>query len=192
VGVTGSAETWQDSQEPIDRSVVASGNAGTPPPEPTAPTEETGAEPAPIAIERMGFRVGEFGLLLPAQSAREVVIAPAASRMPNTAPWLLGLANVRGNLVPVVDTAMALGTSSESNLPAYALIFGQGDSAIALLIDGLPRLLALNESERVVGDVATPDVLSGSVVAAYEHGGRVWLDIDRLHLLDRLSRSIAL
>jgi twitching motility protein PilI len=143
-------------------------------------------------LERMGFRVGELSLVLPARSAREVALAPDARRVPNTAPWLLGLANVRGGLVPVVDTALALGTPRSGGGPAYALIFGQGDGAIALLIDGLPSLLHIDAAERLIGNVSVPAMLEGCVIDAYEHGGRVWLDVNLERLLDSFSRTIAL
>ncbi len=133
----------------------------------------TDTEPRDEVLERMGFGVGDLSLLLPPNSGREVIPAPPASRLPNTVAWLLGLANVRGNLIPVVDTAVALGATRElGKPPPYALVFGHADTAIALLIDGLPRLL--------------------SVIAAYDHNGRTWLDLDLTSLLDVLARTIAL
>ena len=156
----------------------------------TPDTGEQGVVPAPTILERMGFRVGEFALLLPAQSAHEVVLAPPASRLPNTAPWLLGLANLRGSLVPLVSTATAFGTTREGNSSAYALILGQGDGVVALVIDGLPRLLNIDPAERIVGNARVPAMLERSVVGAYTHGGRTWLDIDVVQLLDTLSRTI--
>ena len=73
--------------------------------------------------------------------------------MPNTVAWLRGLTNVRGSLVPVVDAAAALGVAHQSGVPPYLLIFGQGDTAMGMLIDGLPRLLSLNAVERLFSDV---------------------------------------
>jgi chemotaxis signal transduction protein len=154
----------------------------------------TDIEPRDEILERMGFRVGDLRLLLPADSGREVILAPPVSLVPNTAAWLPGLANLRGNLVPVVDTAMVLGTTREAGTAAaYALIVGHADAAIALLIDGLPRLLSINMSQRLIGAIPTPALLEGGgVTAAYEHNGRTWLDLDLPRLLDALARTIAL
>jgi chemotaxis signal transduction protein len=151
-------------------------------------------EPRDDVLERMGFSVGNLSLLLPPNSGREVIPAPPVSRLPNTAAWLLGLANVRGNLVPVVDTAAALGATREvGKPPPYALIFGHADAAIALLIDGLPRLLSIDVSQRSVDGVTTPALLEGGgAIAAYDHNGRTWLDLDLMYLLDVLAQTIAL
>ena len=144
-------------------------------------------------MQRMCFRVGELGLLLPWDAGREVVPPPSVTRIPNTVSWFAGLANVRGGLVPVVDIAAAFGVTRETGVPGYLLIFGQGEEALGLLIDGLPRLLDVRPSERIDSLPALPSVLEGdTVTGAYEHDGRVWLDLKFDALVETLGRSIAL
>ena len=55
-------------------------------------------EPARLAI-----RIGAQSYLLDMNSAGEIVAAPPVTPVPWTKPWYLGLANVRGRLVGVVD-----------------------------------------------------------------------------------------
>jgi chemotaxis signal transduction protein len=138
-------------------------------------------------LQRMGFRVGELGLLFTWDAGREVVTPPPVSCVPNTAPWFTGLANVRGSLVPIVDTARAFGVARQTGAPGYLLIFGHGEDALGLLIDGLPRLFDLNKSQRLTSLPVLPALLEDGVVsAAYDHVGHVWLD---LHL-DALSKTL--
>ena len=141
----------------------------------------------------MCFRVGELGLLFPWDAGREVVPPPSVTRIPNTASWFAGLANVRGSLVPVVDVAAALGVARRTGVPGYLLIFGQGEDALGLLIDGLPRLLDVKPAERIASLPALPSLLDGDIVTgAYEHGDWVWLDVKFDALLSALGRGIAL
>lgn len=142
-------------------------------------------------LRRMCVRVGELGLLFPFDAGREVIVPPAASRVPNTASWLRGLANVRGTLVPVLDAAAAFAVAREAKTPPYLLILGHGDTAVGLIIDGLPRLLEIDIAERQPEQSHAPPLLHDSVIAAYTHGGRVWLDIDLDILLDTLAAQVA-
>src|SRR5581483_4275050 len=57
----------------------------------------------------LGFRLGEHWLVAPREDVREVITLPKVTRVPGAKPWLLGVANVRGNLLPVTDLAQMLG-----------------------------------------------------------------------------------
>lgn len=144
------------------------------------------AEPG-TRSQRMGIRIGSLGLLFPFDTGREVIEPPAVSRIPNTASWLRGLANVRGTLVPVIDAAAALDLERDAGAGVYLLILGGGDSALGLLIDGLPRLLEVDVSRDVSESSNVPAMLATSVRGAYGQGDRVWLDVD----LGALSETLA-
>lgn len=149
------------------------------------------AEASRRILQRMCFRVGDLGLLFPFSAGREVIAPPAVSRIPNTASWFRGLANVRGTLVPVVDAADAFDVTHRPGMPPYLLIFGHGETAIGLLIDGLPRSLDVDASAAVADPPEVPGLLGDSVTAAYETAGRTWLEVDVDVLFDALAGHVA-
>lgn len=149
---------------------------------------ETETTTPPLA--RTGFRVGDWRLLFPSSAGREVIPMPAVSRVPNTSPWLLGLANARGNLIPIVDLTIAFGAVRAAGVSAYVLIFGQGEAAIGLSVDGLPHLLTLQASEGMAVSLPLPPLLEGNVLAAYDYDGDTWLDLDLPRLFETLARGI--
>jgi len=53
--------------------------------------------------ERLVVRVGERRFALPLDRVEGVAIAPPISRVPGTPAGLLGLANLRGSVLPVLD-----------------------------------------------------------------------------------------
>ena len=142
-------------------------------------------------VQRMAIRIGDLGLLFPVNAGREVVGPPAVTRIPNSAPWLRGLANVRGSLVPVIDAAAALQVVHTVGTPPYLLIFGQGENAIGLTIDGLPRLLDIDPAALVGDPPPAPPQLAPGVSATYEHAGRIWFDVDLDVWFDALAREVA-
>lgn len=141
--------------------------------------------------EWLGVRVGPIGLLLPATAARELLDPPPAARLPHTPPWFVGLANVRGALVPVVDAARALEVEHDDAARNYLLIFNHGDEALGLIVDGLPRRQGFEAGERLNGIPPHPELLQGHVRGAYEHGGTVWLDVDVHGFFQTLGERIA-
>lgn len=57
----------------------------------------------------LGVEIGGERYLLDLLEAGEIVPVPALTTVPLTQPWYLGLANIRGSLVGVVDLARFLG-----------------------------------------------------------------------------------
>lgn len=165
--------------EALDGGIVA----------PPGPAGESAADAA--AMERLAIRIGNLHLLCASDAGREVLPPPPASRLPHTPEWLLGVANVRGALVPVVDPAMAFGLDRIDARRAYLLISGAGDSTIGMLVDGLPVLMHLGAGRRLDGIPPHPELLAGHVLGAWEHAGATWLEVALDGFFQTLGERIA-
>lgn len=51
----------------------------------------------------IGFRLGERWMLAPLDEVTELLTLPTMTRVPGAKAWVLGIANVRGNLLPIMD-----------------------------------------------------------------------------------------
>ena len=51
----------------------------------------------------IGFAINGIPLLAKMEDVSEILPIPATIRVPGVKPWVLGLANIRGNLMPVLD-----------------------------------------------------------------------------------------
>jgi purine-binding chemotaxis protein CheW len=154
----------------------------------TAPDQASEATSA--AEERLAIHIGSLNLLFPPETGREVLLPPPVTRLSHTAEWLLGVANVRGALVPVVDLAMAFGLEHADDWRTYLLISGAGESAIGLLVDGLPVLQRI-DAKRLKSIPPHPEILRGHVIAAVDHGGAIWLDVALEGVFKTLGERIA-
>lgn len=157
-----------------------------------APLEAGATTEADLQRQRMSVRVGEYGLLFPWSGGREVTPVPPASRIPNSAAWLRGLANVRGSLVPVVDLAAALGARRRAGAAEFLLICGHGEASVGLVIDGLPRAFDLGAAQPHEERASLPAVLDASAIAHYRQEEQTWIDIDPDALFDVLARNVPL
>ncbi len=57
----------------------------------------------------IGFRIAEYRFVAPMGYVREIMKYPVVSRIPGSKEWVKGIANVRGNLLPVFDLQGFLG-----------------------------------------------------------------------------------
>ncbi len=91
---------------------------------------------APGLWRGIGFRVGSRLLVTGIDEINELLAVPTLTSVPGTKPWLLGVANVRGNLVPVIDFARFLfGERTQHSDRTRLLVVRQGSGNVALMVD---------------------------------------------------------
>ena len=79
----------------------------------------------------------------------ELLAVPLLTPVPGTQGWLLGVANVRGNLVPVVDFARFLfGERTQHTDRTRLLVVKQGSGNVALLVDEVFGQRTVDEEQR--------------------------------------------
>ena len=108
-----------------------------------------------------------FGLAL--KDVREIVRLPRLAHMPLAPPSLLGLANLHGVVVPVIDLRAALGLPSAGS-DATRVIVINGDAPVGFAVDRIERLtkLALTaiEADTAGAGSIDPELLDGIVKGA--------------------------
>lgn len=82
---------------------------------------------------------GEF-FALPAAAVREVLRPLPLTRVPQAPPALLGLANLRGRVLPVLSLAGLMGLRAEEASPAARVVVVEGLPALGLLVGRVGRL----------------------------------------------------
>jgi len=117
--------------------------------------------------ELLIFRIaGEsFGLRL--SLVAEIIRLPAMIRMPLVPPSLLGLANLRGIVLPVVSLRLLLRLPDMEANESTRVIVLRGDAPVGFVVDGVDRLwmLAANRIEKDFSGAGTidPALLDGIV-----------------------------
>ncbi|NOY66836.1 MAG: purine-binding chemotaxis protein CheW [Gammaproteobacteria bacterium] len=114
----------------------------------------------------IGFRVGDYKLAAPLGQVVEILTLPELSRVPGAKSWVMGIANVRGNLLPIIDLHNFLhGKQTQMKKKSRVLILNHEGVFSGLLVDevmGMRRYLA--ENRRI-----TPDDLDSSIKPYIEH-----------------------
>lgn len=140
---------------------------------------------------RMGFRISNIGLLIAPQTISELTEILQVCPIPYTSVWLLGLINLRGNLVPVFDLYKLLQLEIGDVKKPRLLILGQGEVAGAILIQELPIHLTFTEEDKLSHIPPLPALIQPFTQSGYEKEGQLWFNFDHLGFFESLATKIA-
>lgn len=128
-----------------------------------------------------GFTVADRHFLLEEGQAAELVSQPIFTPMPNAPEHCLGLANVRGNIVPYYSIRTLLDPTVEHahETHHYALLLGDAVNGLLLAIDGKPAAVARDSLVQNSQSLSNLGELPSSVVKNhYSALARNWLMLD--------------
>ncbi|MBO9665129.1 chemotaxis protein CheW [Dokdonella sp.] len=111
---------------------------------------------APGLWRGIGFRLRDRHFVSNIADVNEILTLPALTAVPGARGWLLGIANVRGNLVPVVDLyEFVAGHRSAVGETTRVLIVRQPGGSVGLLVDELfgQRSFSQEQIAAAVGEI---------------------------------------
>jgi len=101
-----------------------------------------------IDIELLSFRVGENEYSVEIMSVREIRGWTRATSLPHSPPFVRGVINLRGAVLPVVDLAMRLGLPAEEPTERNVIIVVDiGGRTVGLRVDAVSDILSFPLSE---------------------------------------------
>jgi purine-binding chemotaxis protein CheW len=123
----------------------------------------------PLGEEHYGF---------PLTSVQQVISDPRVTRLPVADEALLGLVNVRGEIVPLFDLAVLAGTGRKQ-AATFAILVSTSLGTAALGVELMPESLEIDEDLASDGEPDAPRV--------YPVGGRLvtLLEVEKLLVTGR-------
>lgn len=130
---------------------------------------------APGLWRGIAFRIGSRRLMASITEVSEILPVLHHTSVPGTQPWLLGVVNVRGTLVPLVDLRGYIeGERTPLGDTSRMLVARHGSNAIGLLVEevlGQRNLTAENDPLRLENDAVN---WARFVPAHFELDGKLW------------------
>lgn len=129
------------------------------------------------------FVLGDSRLTCNIDFIGEILPCPPSTPVPGSKPWIVGLANVRGELLTVVDLAWYLtGERSAITSSSRLLAASINKAPIGLMIDEVLGQRHFLDSDAVAAELDEASPLNGVVSREHQLGGETWheLDLDRL------------
>ena len=93
--------------------------------------------------DTLGFAVGDRQFAIPAAIVREVISVPPMARVPGAPPPILGAANVRGKIVPIMAVSRLLGTQDAE---IGRIIVTDLNGSVGLAVTSVSQLVSHDEA----------------------------------------------
>lgn len=123
----------------------------------------------------IAFKLAENLLVAPLAEVREILPFPAMSPVPGTQSWVKGIANVRGNLLPVIhlpsylkQQAVPLGRRSR------VMVVERSGIVAGLVVDEVLGMKHFLEEEHAAGLPPADQTINPYLTGAYLQQGRHW------------------
>ncbi|MBC7514729.1 MAG: chemotaxis protein CheW, partial [Herminiimonas sp.] len=133
---------------------------------------------------QLGVLIGATRWLIDLQQAGEIVAVGTITGVPLTQPWFLGLTNIRGSLIAVVDYAYFQGEAltvidKQSRIIAFAPGLSFNGGLLVSRVLGLRNIADMQPHDDGAAPVVNTDVVAGTKAATGERRRRIQHYIDR-------------
>ena len=141
---------------------------------------------APGLWRGVAYRVGSHRLASGFDEVVEIMPLPLVSHVPGSLPWMLGVANVRGTLLPVVDLKQFLeGERTVLHESQRVLVVRQPGGDVAVTIDELYGQRSFVDGQGIELDAVSEGRYAYFIDRAYRINDQDW----GVFSLDRLART---
>jgi twitching motility protein PilI len=124
----------------------------------------------------VAFRMGGETFLVAREETREVLGYPSAvTRIPGAKSWVKGLANVRGQLLPMLDLRQFLGSgATTSGRNTRIIVVNHRDIPAGLMVDEVLGFRRFAEADFNPDPPPTVIRCDTYLAGAFRRGGEVW------------------
>jgi twitching motility protein PilI len=132
----------------------------------------------------IGFRIGQRRLVCDYEAVAEILTVPQITPVPGAYSWMLGVANVRSNLLPVVDLKQFLEGARSVLHEGHqkVMVLRQPGGDVAVTIDELYGQRSFMDEQQVEPEGLADGRYAGFIDRAYRIADDVWgvFNLDRL------------
>jgi purine-binding chemotaxis protein CheW len=142
------------------------------------------------------FRLGNEEYALSIDQIKEVVITPTIARIPLTQNYIKGVANIRGNVLAIIDLAERFGVSSDevinNGTHKYTLVVASDEFKMGILVKDVPNTLRVTHEDID----ASPNIIqdnsmdSNYIKGIVKSGNRMIMLIDIFKVITKDDREI--
>ncbi|OWK24711.1 chemotaxis protein CheW [Rhizobium yanglingense] len=100
------------------------------------------------ALEIISFHLGDQQFCIKTTSIREIRGWAAATPLPHSPPDVIGVINLRGSVIPIIDLAARLAVRSNIDTTRSAIVVAEvGRSVVGLVVDQVSDILSIRDDQ---------------------------------------------
>jgi twitching motility protein PilI len=126
----------------------------------------------------LGFLVGGIRLVSKLGEVSEMMQIPRLTSLPAVKPWMKGVANIRGRLIPVIDLHEYLEVPTTLPMNQWRILVIEDEDVVAgLMVEQSLGIQHFLEDSFEESDGEGLEGIGPYVVGAFRHGGRVYHEV---------------
>lgn len=132
------------------------------------------------------FTLGPEDFAIPLMMVKEVISIPSLTPVPNTSPHFLGIMNLRGAIVPMIDLRLKLKTKKveDKTKEEAAIIVDTGESYIGIIVDSINKVLTCSKEELSDMPAVDSQINTAFIQGIYKKDNDLVVLLDVLKILD--------
>jgi len=93
------------------------------------------------------FRLGkeEYGIEI--MNVQEIIVPTQLTKLPNTSPYFIGVFNLRGHIIPLIDLKKRFSLESSEKNDEERVIVIRLDKSVGILVDSIQEVLMIANDE---------------------------------------------
>jgi purine-binding chemotaxis protein CheW len=95
----------------------------------------------------LSFSLGHEDYAVPLLGVREVIAVPEITPVPYTPPHFLGIMNLRGQVISIIDLRLKFNIKAETTSETAVIICDIGTSSLGVVISSVNSVLALDAAD---------------------------------------------
>ncbi len=97
-------------------------------------------------MQHIGFNLNKSEYSVPIVKVREIMKTPCITRMPQSPPYIEGITNIRGSIVPLVNLKRLIRLGDAEKTCRNVIVVSSGRVTFGILVDGITGVLNIEES----------------------------------------------
>lgn len=136
------------------------------------------------------FSLGHERYAVPLMMVREVISVPTPTPIPNSAPHFLGIVNLRGSIISIIDLRTKLKIKKNPDLHEESvIIIDAGISLMGIIVDSINKVLTFNEGDLSDMPAVETQVDAGFISGIYKSEKDLVVLLDIAKVLDVKDRE---
>ncbi|MDR3669561.1 MAG: chemotaxis protein CheW [Holophaga sp.] len=160
-------------------------------------TQALAATPVEQREQYLAFTLGDETFAMDIRSIREVIQFGGITAVPLMPPFIRGVINLRGSVVPVIDLLVRFGRPATVEAPRTCVVIlelSQGDvtAELGVMVDNVNEVLSIGASEIEPAPAFGSDIRSEFIAGVAKVGDRfvILLDVDRVLSTEELAALV--
>ena len=103
----------------------------------------------------IGFHLHNGDYAIPITVVREIINLPGITKIPQSPPYLKGITNLRGSVIPVVNLKQLMNIAASGEEEKKVIVIASGSITFGILVDGISGVVSLAEDT-----IESPEAIS--------------------------------